>query len=216
MGIIKENVLVLTIILIGSIFWFSGCTDSSEEAVTIVSFTVSPSKIQFGDTTVISWNVKGADRVTIDNGIGRVNLSGSFTFQPNFSTTFTLTATNIENQISESAKAVVEVSLEYACAVAMTENGKIKITLITGGDNYQTSGYLFEDSVTIILNESVLSESNLAGNAGWEIEESLYIGNGTPTLDDSGSAVGPLGSGTYYLKIIIMGTIIGEDSISVG
>ena len=216
MGIIKENVLVLTIILIGSIFWFSGCSNSSEEAVTIVSFKVSPSKIQCGDTTVISWNVKGADKVTIDNGIGRVNLSGSFTFQPNFSTTFTLTATNIENQISESAKAVVEVSLEYACAVAMAENGKIKITLITGGNNYKATGYFFADSVTIILNGTVLSESNLAGNVGWEIDESLYIGGVIPTLDDSGSAVGPLGSGTYYLKIIIMGTIIGEDSISVG
>ena len=216
MGIIKENALVLTIILIGSIFWFSGCTDSSEEDVNIILFTVNPRKIQVGDTTVISWVVKGADKVTIDNGIGRVNLSGSFTFQPNFSITFTLTATNIENQISESAKAVVEVSLEYACAVAMTENGKIKITLITGGDNYKATGYFFADSVTIILNGTVLSESNLAGNVGWEIDESLYIGGVIPTLDDSGSAVGPLGSGTYYLKIIIMGTIIGEDSISVG
>jgi len=216
MGIIKENALVLTIILIGSIFWFSGCTDSSEEDVNIILFTVNPRKIQVGDTTVISWVVKGADKVTIDNWIGRVNLSGSFTFQPNFSTTFTLTATNVNDKETKSAKAVVEVSLEYACAVAMTENGKIKITLITGGDNYKATGYFFADSVTIILNGTVLSESNLAGNVGWEIDESLYIGGVIPTLDDSGSAVGPLGSGTYYLKIIIMGTIIGEDSISVG
>lgn len=104
---------------------------------------------------------------------------------------------------------------EQASAVVKVNNSKIRITLTTGGDNMPSSGYFFENMVTIRLNGTALSENQLEGNIGWEVGESLYIGGNTPILDDDESAVGPLGPGDYAITVTIIETVIFDDVITI-
>ncbi len=57
-------------------------------------FNISPNSIYKGSSAVISWQVSGADQVTINQGIGQVAASGTMTVTPQTSTIYTLTASN--------------------------------------------------------------------------------------------------------------------------
>src|SRR5258707_6628725 len=62
------------------------------DGLAITKFIATPSDITPGTTTMLSWDVQGADKVTIDNGIGTVSPSGSKELKPSWTTTFTLSA----------------------------------------------------------------------------------------------------------------------------
>ncbi len=105
---------------------------------------------------------------------------------------------------------------ERASVVLIIDNNKIKVTLITGGDNIPSSGYAFDNSVTIRVDGAELSETGLfAGNTGWEIGESLYIGDTPPTLDDSAADVTPLIAGDYSITVTIVATVIFDGTMTV-
>lgn len=57
-------------------------------------FRAEPSKVEQGTATSLSWEVTGADNVTIDHGIGRVEASGSIAVKPSEVTAYNLTAVN--------------------------------------------------------------------------------------------------------------------------
>jgi peptidoglycan-associated lipoprotein len=57
-----------------------------------ISLTASPTAIEMGESTKLSWDSSNAT-VTIDNGIGTVEASGSRTISPRVSTTYKATAT---------------------------------------------------------------------------------------------------------------------------
>lgn len=59
----------------------------------IVQFGASPTTVESGQPSVLSWNVEGADTVVI-SGIGNVDGSGSMSVTPTSTTSYTLTATN--------------------------------------------------------------------------------------------------------------------------
>jgi peptidoglycan-associated lipoprotein len=61
-------------------------------AAVINSFTAEPSTIVRGDRATLRWSVSNATTVTIDNGIGTVQASGSQSVSPNETTTYRLTA----------------------------------------------------------------------------------------------------------------------------
>jgi peptidoglycan-associated lipoprotein len=53
-----------------------------------ISLTASPSAIEKGQSTTLTWNSSNATGVTIDNGVGTVEASGSRTIRPTESTTY--------------------------------------------------------------------------------------------------------------------------------
>ena len=59
----------------------------------VVSFSAEPESILLGETSTLSWTTEHADTVTIDQGIGEVDTSGSFEVSPLVTTTYRLTAT---------------------------------------------------------------------------------------------------------------------------
>lgn len=61
-------------------------------AVGINSFGSSPEIIEPGEVSVLSWDVSGADNVTMEPGIGAVNSSGSLSISPSETTTYKLIA----------------------------------------------------------------------------------------------------------------------------
>jgi hypothetical protein len=71
-------------------------------------FIITPNIVSFGSSVILSWNTTNATAVTIDNGVGIVDVSGSIAIMPVASTIYTLTATNAEG--SRMATASVEVS----------------------------------------------------------------------------------------------------------
>jgi small neutral amino acid transporter SnatA (MarC family) len=95
----------------------TGTSDSATASVTvsvvavqtpiISSFTATPSGITAGQTSVLQWNVTGANSATIDQDIGDVPLEGPLEVSPSENTTYTLTATGT----SDSATASVTVSV---------------------------------------------------------------------------------------------------------
>ncbi len=60
----------------------------------ITSFTATPNSISSGETSTLSWNVRGQQTLTIDPGIGSVTGQNSITINPTQTTTYTLTASN--------------------------------------------------------------------------------------------------------------------------
>ena len=59
-----------------------------------ITFTASPTLINKGQSSTLTWNAPNATSVSIDNGVGSVPISGSTTVAPTVTTTYTLTATS--------------------------------------------------------------------------------------------------------------------------
>ncbi|UCF49966.1 MAG: type IV pilin N-terminal domain-containing protein [Thermoplasmatales archaeon] len=105
---------------------------------------------------------------------------------------------------------------ENAAISVLNDNGKIKITLVSGGDNLPSTGYSFLNSVTIRLNGTILDETGInVGNTGWDIGESLFIGDVIPVIDDLSSDVTQLGVGDYSITVTIIKTVIYDDIVTV-
>src|SRR2546421_651425 len=84
-------------------------TTSATNGPTINSFTVTPSAINAGDSTVLKWDVSGATSITIDNGVGNEssNTDNQVTIFPGDTTTYTLTAKNSSGTSTAQAKVFV-------------------------------------------------------------------------------------------------------------
>lgn len=73
----------------------------------IQSFTADTSTITAGENTSLSWEVSGIATVTITPGIGSVDPSGSQVVSPNETTTYTLTASNINGSDTEQVTVIL-------------------------------------------------------------------------------------------------------------
>ena len=73
-------------------------------APTVAQFTAEPTSIQRGQTSTLRWEVTGpVTNVSINQGIGTVQSTGSSRVNPSDSTTYTLTATGPGGSITGSA-----------------------------------------------------------------------------------------------------------------
>ena len=72
----------------------------------ISSFAASPTAIQTGQSSTLSWSVTGATSLSIDGGVGIVTGS-SKTVSPSATTVYTLTATNADGSTSKTAPVTV-------------------------------------------------------------------------------------------------------------
>ncbi|MCK5098142.1 MAG: carboxypeptidase regulatory-like domain-containing protein, partial [Desulfobacteraceae bacterium] len=72
-----------------------------------VSLSASPSTINPGGSSTLTWSSANVDSCTIEPGIGSVNPNGSITVSPNTTTTYTITASNSEGTITDTAKVTV-------------------------------------------------------------------------------------------------------------
>jgi hypothetical protein len=61
----------------------------------VVTFTANPAVILQGATSKLTWNVADADSIAITPGLGTVGASGSANVSPASTTTYTLTAVNV-------------------------------------------------------------------------------------------------------------------------
>ncbi len=61
-------------------------------APVISSFTAEPTSIERGQSATLRWSISGATDMTVDQGLGAVQSSGSRSVYPSSTTTYTLTA----------------------------------------------------------------------------------------------------------------------------
>jgi len=79
----------------------------------VADLTATPSNINVGQSATLSWNVSGADSVTIDQGIGQVAPSGSRVVTPYSTTSYDLTATSTCCIVSKAATVTVGTVYPY-------------------------------------------------------------------------------------------------------
>jgi len=77
-------------------------------AVSIFTFTASPSTINYGSGSTLSWTSGGGTSASINNGVGAVGLNSSTTVYPTVTTTYTLT---VSNDVGNSTTAQVTVNV---------------------------------------------------------------------------------------------------------
>jgi hypothetical protein len=76
-------------------------------APVVVSFDASPTVITAGGSATLTWNVSGANSVTIDQGLGTLPPAGSQVISPRVTTVYTLQANNGAGTVSRSAVVTV-------------------------------------------------------------------------------------------------------------
>ncbi len=87
----------------------------------IGDFSNNPSAINSGGTSTLSWNVTGANSVSIDQGIGRVDVAGTRVVSPTASTVYTISATNSTGTVTRSATTTGQLSTTITL-IAYTRN----------------------------------------------------------------------------------------------
>jgi hypothetical protein len=74
---------------------------------TIESFIATPSTIQSGGSSTLSWEVSGATTLSIEPGVGDVTGSSSVSVSPTTTTEYTLTATNAQGSTTATTTVTV-------------------------------------------------------------------------------------------------------------
>jgi len=82
-------------------------TGGTATSAQVVRFDATPSSIQAGQSSQLTWIVQGATSVSIQPGIGNVALTGSTTVTPAQTTTYTLTAVGPSGTVTASATVTV-------------------------------------------------------------------------------------------------------------
>jgi uncharacterized cupredoxin-like copper-binding protein len=70
----------------------------------IEAFSVNPSTIPAGSFATLSWEVSNADTISIDNGVGTVQPTGSTSVNPVATTTYTITATKGSQSVTDTVQ----------------------------------------------------------------------------------------------------------------
>ena len=73
----------------------------------ITEFSAEPSSIERGQSSTLKWSVSNATQITIDNGVGTVQATGTRSVFPNETTTYRLTATGPGGTLNKPALVTV-------------------------------------------------------------------------------------------------------------
>ncbi len=147
----------------------------------INSFAVKPNIITKGDTATLSWDVRGAEIVSIEPDIGDVRPSGNREVSPVVETYYTLTATNDAGSMSMDIKVNVSpvkiTTIDVYSVIGeeghVSRNGKIGPTPEVG-DN--TSGDSFQAFMSFDI--SMIPAGSTIVDASLDISQ--YLESGSP------------------------------------
>ena len=133
-----------------------GATAQASATINLLSVTLAanPTKVGPGQTASLSWTSNNATGLSIDQGIGTVNVpSGSVSVSPAATTTYTITATN--GTASATATATVDAPL----AVTLTANPEN----ITPGGSAQLA-WTSQGATSLSIDQGVGAVTGATGN----------------------------------------------------
>jgi hypothetical protein len=184
------KVLVFSLLVV--LLLIAGCTGGSitlgGQIPVINSFNASPSSISTGGSSELSWVVSGANKVSIDQGIGNVALAGTRTVTPVTTTVYTLTASNNIGTVTATTQVIVT-----GVATPQTPTPTLP-TLPTPSSSLPVINYFIISPNSVNFGSSVtLSWSTTNTTA-------VTIDNGVGEVGVSGSiTIMPVGSTIYTL-----------------
>ena len=97
----------------------------------VVTFVAEPSTINVGETASLSWSTFNATSVSIDNGVGNQNASGSVSVSPGKSTTYNLTASG-PNGTAQATATITVIGAGARVVVGTFPSGMIQATGTSG------------------------------------------------------------------------------------
>jgi hypothetical protein len=193
----KKMFIATILILVSSIVFLAGCTEETSEeseSLSIESFIVTPGMINYGETANLSWEVKGATEVSIDNDIGNVSLTGTQLVMPLETTQYTLTASGSEGSITASATIYVIPSNESNESVEETPTIEC---IVNASQDSLTISYADSD-----INWSDISVKTTEGDAtlSWNGGAANHIGyTWTVVNNENFGASGNVTVGDYFI-----------------
>ena len=107
-----KKIIILSLSLLLLLILIPGCTPAATNPPAgtppaIAVFANNPATINVGGTSTLLWNVTGATSVSIDQGIGNVDIAGIKAVQPAASTVYTISATNSAGTVTKSVTTTV-------------------------------------------------------------------------------------------------------------
>lgn len=174
MKIIILNLSKISFAVLILMFLLSGCSTNPVLPI-INTFNANPTTLDFGNSTTLSWEVSGADTVSIDQGIGIVTASGTINITPSTTTTYTLTATGNSSAITTAGVKVTVKNVPLTLQPDLQE-GKDAVVQNTmpgnnfGEDNFSIVGnasstmilFYLQFDLSSIPEEAVITEANLS------------------------------------------------------
>ncbi|HEX3747515.1 MAG TPA: OmpA family protein [Bryobacteraceae bacterium] len=122
---------------------------SAPTPVTVTLFQASPSTIQPGGTSTLSWVIQGATTVSISPNVGNVNpTSGSAQVTPSATTTYTLTATGTAGTTTTATTVVTVQAAPVVLPQIIMFNGS-PLSITAGGSSTLSWSTVNATSVTI-------------------------------------------------------------------
>jgi hypothetical protein len=112
---------------------FTRVSTGTPQSALIVRFDATPNQISAGQSSTLTWIVQGATQVSINNGIGNVAATGSTTVSPATTTTYTLTATGPNGNVT--ASAIVTVGAAGAGNPQIARFEASPLTIAPGGSS---------------------------------------------------------------------------------
>jgi hypothetical protein len=136
---------LLLLILIPGCFTFPAQAPNPTPPVSqpsvIREFSSNPSAINSGGTSTLLWNVTGANSVSIDQGIGLVDVAGTRVVSPATSTVYTISATNSAGTVTRSATTILNPAPLPPSPIPFAVTSVTAVTgIVVGIDQYPFTG----------------------------------------------------------------------------
>jgi hypothetical protein len=183
---------------------------SDKEQFKINRFDISPSVINKDEKAVLTWDVSNADSVSINSGIGIVELNGSMIVSPIESTVFLLTA--IKDNMTLYSNAFIGVLIQDAHVAVEGTDNQIKLVLGFGGDDYD-DGYTISGGVDNEVSVFINGSKAILTPGLWETGGQLLLGLNGATWTQ-GSYTCP--KDYYEVTVAINNTVVFDGTIRVG
>ena len=116
----------------------------------INSFAVDPSTITEGGSTTLSWEVSGIATVTITPGIGPVDPSGTQIISPDETTTYTLTAGNVNGSVNEQVTVILGQTEILQPGPDGGKDSKVNSKIYASNTNYGADEFITVGKVYIV------------------------------------------------------------------
>lgn len=197
----KKSLLILIIMML--VITVTACdnmqTDLSSLGIMPVvrTFEVTPSVITTGEISYLKWNVSNADKVSIDNGIGNVAVSGNIPVTPVSTTIYTLTATNWAGNVTAQTRIIVSMQDDADSSVLLKEPPVINI--------FTADGVIVMSGEPVVLSWNVSNaEKVILSNVGEVLPADKYIVYPVSSSNYTLTAMNDNGNSTAVIIVSIM------------
>ncbi len=193
-----------------------GAVNSQDKNLPIIhSFTVTPTLIEIGETANLTWDVTGATTVSINNGIGNVALSGSYTIIPTETKTYTITASNLYGETNAS----ILIPIFVESGGIETGSTSTSTPVIHLNPDAAANKLIVAFAIDVSWSDIAITNNNTA--AKWAVYTRFGATNSstTPTEDmvagDYIFVWGTTGNVKFTLRYIPANTVLGNWTINI-